>query len=305
MSVVIRNNFENLTQVKAYWEGVITESKMKPFPKTFTKFYKEHKTNTKDSKFSEVIGLGLMTQASEYGELAYDAPIAGYDKTITPVSYNQGIAISREAWDDDQQGELRKTANMCVRSYMQTQEILAHYQLNNGFATVKSPDASYLFSTSHPLEGGGTGSNRLSTDSDLTASSLQQAIAEMKNTTDGRGKNLLIMPKILLVPLGLEFTANEILKSELKAGTANNDMNVLKGLGIEVVASPFLTTADNWFLIGDPSDEIHPLKYVNRIDLETAIELDFDRSDSPKIRSYTRFAFDNIGWRNIFGVDGA
>lgn len=305
-SIVTRSGFSDLMQVKGFWQAVVTENMLKMRDEVFSKLYKRVPITTKDAKFTEIVGFGAMAKANEYGDPNYDTPYQGADKTLTPDTYNLFSQISMEAWEDDQYGAFKKYGDMFARSALHTKEILAAAAFNTGFDTVTTADGKYLFATDHTLEGGGTYKNKLSTDSDLTVSSLQQAIIDMMNTTDGRGKLLQIRPKYLVVPTALIFTAEEILKSDGKAYTSDNDINVFKSRRIEIVENPYITDSDSWFLVWDRIDsDLHPLKYVDRQALKTDIDYVFEKMDAPLVRAYMRCNFGAVGWRGVFGTPGA
>jgi hypothetical protein len=106
-------------------------------------------------------------------------------------------------------------------------------------------DGTALYTAAH----GNLGSAALSYDS------LNDAIeAVMAQTEADSGELLGIMPKFLIVPVQLRSTALVLINSERVPGTAENDVNILKGI-LEVVVSKYLRgDANNWYLVCDPAD---------------------------------------------------
>jgi hypothetical protein len=165
-------------------------------------------------------------------------------------------------------------------------------------------DGKAMIATDHPNVAGGTWSNRLAVDSDLSEAALEQACIDIADFRDDRGLLIAVKPKMLIIPAELEFEAARILKTVGRVGTDLNDINALKEMGKfpgGVVVNHYLTNADDWFIRTDVKDG---LKYFSRRDDEFNTENDFD-TENAKFKATFRCSF---GWtdpRGIYGSPGA
>src|SRR5690606_35825741 len=153
----------------------------------------------------------------------------------TVVKYGLGFSISEEMVEDSKFAEMAAMAESLGRSARESQEVSAMNIFNNGFSTETTADGVSLFNASHTLPRGGEVRNVLSTPSDLSPSSLEQAITDFRTqfVTDG-GIKLAMRPRILLVPEELRMYAMELVGSELKPDSAENNLNSLKSEGLVV-----------------------------------------------------------------------
>src|SRR3972149_4228994 len=87
---------------------------------------------------------------------------------------------------------------------------------------------------------------------ELASAAVQAAIVAMLKPPNSASKRPGISPRFLLVPPDLAFTAQLITESTQAPGTANNDVNVLRG-ALETVVVPQWTDANNWYLMADPN----------------------------------------------------
>ncbi len=192
-----------------------------------------------------------MTEGETY---TYERPMQGASKTLTVVKYGLGFSISEEMVEDSKFAEMAMMAEGLGRSARESQEVTAMNVINNGFSAETTADGVALFHATHTLPRGGSFRNTLSTAADLSPSSLETAIIDFRTqfVTDG-GIKLAMRPQILLVPEELRLYAKELVGSENKPDSADNNINSLKGEGLTVISSPHLTDSDGWFLFGDKS----------------------------------------------------
>lgn len=192
----------------------------------------------------------------------------GASKTLTPKKYGLGFSISEEAVEDGKFDFIADCVRKLAESAQDSRETSAIDVFNNAFSSAVAWDGQALCASAHTLPSGLTFRNRLSVDADLSASSLETALTDFATQfIRDSGKIARITPKILLVPEGSKRYAMELIGSDLKADTANNNMNSLKGEGLRVVSSPRLTDSDAWFLLADPSET--GLRIVERKGIET------------------------------------
>lgn len=254
-------------------------------------------------QYSEMHDMELFSQMSEGEQYSYNRPKQGASKTLSVLKYGLGASISEEAVDDGKFDMISDIVRKMARSGKESQEVNAMNILNNGFDSTLTADGQYLFDTDHTLPSGGTYRNELATSADLSPSSLDQALSDFETQFVGdSGIIELIRPKILLVHSSQRRYAMELVGSELKPDSAENNMNSLKGEGLMVVSSPHLTDTDAWFILSDKAD--HGLRIINRASIETKSEVDFD-TDSIKYKSRYREVIGAVHPKGVFASPGA
>jgi hypothetical protein len=186
----------------------------------------------------------------------------------------------------------------------QTKEIIAANVYNRAFSsTYTFGDGKELCATDHPLVGGGTFANELSTAADLSEAALEQACIDIAGFVNERGLKIAVQPRSLIIPKELMFEAQRILQSTLQSGTANNDVNALKQMGLinNTVVNHYLTDPDAWFIRTNCPDG---MKYFERVATEFGMDNDFDTYNA-KFKSRFRCSFGATDPRGIFGSPGA
>lgn len=245
-------------------------------------------------------GFAPWTDKAEGGEVTFQDPVSGYEITYSHKAFSSAFRVTREMHDDEQYNIINKLPKNLARAGRTKVETDAASVLNSGFDGVARPiyDGQALFSTAHPLKGGGTASN-LATGA-LTDANLKLAIKQMHDIPDEVGNKIQYTPNKLIVPRNLEFVAKEIVQSNQKAGTANNDINTVKG-ALEVVVYDYLTDQDAWFIM---DSSIAQLNYFWRVKPEFKHEEDFKTMDA-MYRGYMRYSFGCSDFRGIVGSVGA
>jgi hypothetical protein len=221
-------------------------------------------------QYSEMHDMPLFSSVAEGADYTMSRPKQGSDKTLTVVKYGLGFSISEEAVADGKFAFISDAVRKMGRSAFESKEVSAMNVLNNGFGSATTADGLSLFNDSHITPTGTyTISNVLAAAADLSDTSLKTAIGDFeKNFKGDSGIIYRIRPKYLVVPSALRLAAIALVNSDLQAGTSNNDMNAIKGEGLQVISSPHLTDADAWFLIGDQMD--NGLRVIERQALETS-----------------------------------
>lgn len=250
--------------------------------------------------------LGLAAIKAEGAATEYDNMGQAYIFTYVHRYVSIGFIITRQAIKDNQyKDRFPQQSKALKNSMLQTKEVLGASVLNNGFSSsFLGGDGVALFSTAHPLVVGGTYSNTFSTQTDLNETSLQDAIVTVQRFKDQAGLRVMVQPKKLVVPPPLQWTANRLLNSQFRTGTANNDISAIYNIdavpeGYRV--NQFLTDDSAWFL---KTNADNGLKYYTREALETDVYTDFD-TQSLKALAIERYSF---GWSNprgMFGSSGA
>lgn len=224
-----------------------------------------------------------------------------YNKTYRMIKYAKMIAISKEMIRDEKWGLIQKAVQSIGRSARDTQLQNAFNVFNGAFSSSLTPsfDGVALISASHPSLVGNQ-SNTLAAQSDLSDTSLKEAERVFRKVKDQRGKQLNILPKVLLVSPDNMHTARELTMSPFLPGTANNNINSIGKY--QVIDSPYLTDSDAWFLLAAPRD--HGLRVITRQELETDSDMDKKAGVLYYVADY-REAVGADEWRGIVGSDGS
>lgn len=275
------------------------------YPALYDKIFDVSKSNRNYEFDVMTVPTGLVPVKTEGDNIVYDSMLQGFETKYVHTVYASGIIITREEVEDDLYGIVaEKRAKALGDSFAITKEIVCANILNYAFTAGShvGGDGVALCSTAHPVAGG-TFSNRLAVDSDLSESALEQALIDIGNEVDQRGKPILVRPTKLIVPLALQFEATRLLKSDFRVATADNDINAIKTMGSieDIIVNKYLTDSDAWFIKTDVRDS---LRYFQRRALEVATDDDFD-TENMKFKVTERYS---VGWtdpRGLFGTPGA
>ena len=254
-------------------------------------------------KVTTVASFGSVPIKGEGAAVTYEELAAGYDTTYQADSYELAFRASKEALDDEQEEVVSDAARALGSSMNYTYDVDHANLFNNGFtSTTGSPDGVAIFSTAHPLVGGGTNANRPTTDGDLSVAQLRVALNDIANTKDDAGKIVHWRPKVLLVPFNAKWLAMELIGSELRADTADNAMNAFKDDGLVVVATPYLTDFNAFFLLSEPTK--HNLRTYWRERPNVLHDWDFETS-SMKVKIRARWKRGWSDYRGVYGTSGS
>ncbi|MCK9370595.1 Mu-like prophage major head subunit gpT family protein [Candidatus Dojkabacteria bacterium] len=245
-------------------------------------------------------GFGAMPEKPEGVAATYDTIYPGIKETYTHKTYALGYEITEEAIEDNLQTPetFNKLPQALSRSGEETIELTAANVFNNGFST-NGFDGVPLFSESHPKVGGGTQSNKPSTDADLSITSLTAGLTAIEKFTDERGLKKPTKAVLLLVPVDLWNVAEELLESEYKPYVANNEVNALQKKDLQYFVYHYLTDTDAWFLLAEKS--AHMLKFYWRVK-PGALRRGTD-FDSTNLKHLARMRF-SVGYSHHMGTYG-
>jgi hypothetical protein len=232
--------------------------------------------------------------------IAYDAFNPLYESTFTHKEYAKGISIERKLVDDNKTGQIVRKARTLGDSFGLTRSYHCSSILINAFATVTGSDSVYLCSASHPTsKTDSTAISNLGTTA-LSYAAVVDTLRLGASLKDDRGFPLPSIYSILYVPTALQAKAYEITNAIGKPGGADNDANFLASQGLRVVVDPYLTDANNWFMIDSAQAKLHALWY-NRIAPEISLAPDSDYTLVAKYRGYMRYSFGWDDFRWIYG----
>ena len=225
----------------------------------------------------KVAGLGQFVYKAEGAVYTFDEPIPGDTLRFTHLTYGLGFRVTKEMMEDDLYSVMSKMSKELSRSAALNKEVLAHSVLNNAFNTAYTGyDGTALISNTHTLLGGGTLDNLVT--GDFSASALQSAIELFEAFTDDRGYKVMVKPKYLVHGPANIWEVGVVLKSELEANTAENNINIIRTqFGIEPMLSHYLTDADSWFLMADKGS----ISDVNGARMYVRVNDQFSNDDDP------------------------
>jgi len=279
----------------------------------YAKYGEEHKeifeTETSERSFEEEVKLSGFTAApvkNEGASLAYDNAQEAFTARYTHETIAQGFSLTEEAIEDNLYDSLSgRYTKALARSMAYTKQVKAANILNNGFnAAFAGGDGVALFSTAHPLVSGGTNSNRPATNADLNETSLENAVIQIAAFTDERGLLIAARPLKLVVPPALMFVATRLLETELRVGTADNDINAIKNNGSipgGYTVNHYLTDNNAFFLC---TDVPNGMKHFVRTPLQNSMDGDFD-TGNVRYKSRERYSFGFSDPLGMFGSPGA
>ena len=261
-----------------------------------------------DRAFEEEVMLGGFGTAPVKGEgtsINFDDAQETYTARYQHETIALAFSITEEAVEDNLYDRLAsRYTKALARSMSQTKQIKAAAVLNNAFDTGNPiGDGAALCSSAHPSLSGNQ-RNQLSTASDLNETSLEQMLIDIAGLTDERGLKIAVRGMKLLIPKELQFIAERVINSNLRSGTADNDTNAVKSMGMlpeGAVVNHYLTDTDAFF---SKTDAPNGFKYFNRSPIKTAMEGDFDTGNM-RFKARERYSFGVSDWRAVFGTAGA
>lgn len=247
---------------------------------------------------------GPLAKKSELGPTMLDEPMKLGGVRFIHESFALGFLNSEEMREDLQYDIMGDLAGGLGRSARITAELYGHDVLNNGFSASKyvGRDGLALFSTAHPLKGGGTAANKPVVDIDISEAGIEAAIASYDTMVDDRGITTEKQARIILVTPTDRMLAKRLLNSAGMPGTNNNDINPLADEGLTLMVSNWLTDPDAWFVLTEPSES--PIVFWWRKTADTKT-WDDENADGTyhKIKQRHSTGFDD--WRGIWGTSGA
>ena len=239
----------------------------------------------------------------------------------TPVTYQQGgvlflkryvykvyglaFALTKVLYEDGDHIRIGQVyARHLAQSLVETKELLSANVLNVAFnSAFPGGDGASLISTAHPIVNGNV-SNQLATAAVSSQTSLEQMLIQIRQAVDNNGKKIRLVPRQLVVAPGNIFQAEVLLKSVLRTGNANNDINPIKAIGLldeGAAVLSRLTSSTAWWV---QTDAPEGLKLLMRRRLEKTMEGDFE-TDSMRYKATERYDVGFTDWRALYGTPGA
>ena len=266
-------------------------------------------TENSDRAFEEEVelsGFGNAKTKAEGESVEFDDAQEAFTSRYTHETIALAFSITEEAVEDNLYDSLSsRYTKALARSMANAKEVKGANVLNRAFnSSFTGGDGLELCSAAHITVAGGTYKNELSTAADLNETSLEQAMIDIAGFIDNRGLKVAIKARKMIIPVNLQFIAERLLKTDLRTGTADNDISAVKSMNLVpegYTVNHYLSDTDAFFII---TDAPNGLKYFNRAPVKTSMEGDFN-TGNVKYKARERYSF---GWsdpRGIFGSPGA
>ena len=266
-------------------------------------------TETSDRAFEEEVmlsGFGSAATKAEGAAVTFDDAKEAFTARYTHQTIALAFAITEEAIEDNLYDRLgNRYARALARSMANTKQVKGAEILNNAFSSSQlCGDGVVLCSTAHPTVSGTNLSNTFTTQADLSETSLETALINIAAFIDERGLKISIQGTKLILPKELQFTAERILKSPLRVGTADNDINAIANMNMipeGYRVNHYLNDTNAWFI---KTDTPNGFKHFVRAALRTAMEGDFD-TGNVRYKARERYSFGFSDPRCVYGSSGS
>ena len=263
-------------------------------------------TETSDRAFEEEVMLSGFVNAAVKPEgqgVTFDDAQETFTARYTNETIALAFAITEEAIEDNLYDRLAsRYTKALARSMANTKQVKAAAVLNNGFnASFAGGDGKALFATDHPTLAGSF-SNELATPAELNETSLEQSLIDIAAFTDERGLKIAAQGVKLIIPSALQFTAERLMKSTGRVGTADNDINAVASMGMipqGYAVNHYLTSTKKFFI---KTDVPNGLKHFVRSPIKTSMEGDFD-TGNVRYKARERYVFGFSDPRGMFASD--
>ena len=265
-------------------------------------------TENSDRAFEEEVMLGGFANAAVKPEgqgVTYEDAQETFTSRYTHETVALAFSLTEEAVEDNLYDKIStRYTKALARSMANTKQIKAANILNNAFnASFAGGDGKELCATDHPTLSGDQ-KNELTTAADLNETSLEQMLIDIADMKDERGLKIALQGVKMIIPVQLQFVAERLMKSAGRVGTADNDINAVRNMGMVpqgYVVNNFLTDTDAFFI---KTDSPNGLKHFVRAPIRTAMEGDFD-TGNVRYKARERYSFGFSDWRGIFASPGA
>ena len=281
------------------------------FGMEYSRYENEHAEifdqESSDRAFEEevmLMGFGEAAVKQEGAAVQFDTATESFTARYTHETVALAFSLTEEAVEDNLYDTLsaRYTRSL-ARSMAYTKQVKATNILNNAFTTAGGDGVS-LVNTAHPTALGGNFSNKSATNADLNETSLEQAMIDIAGFIDERGLKIAMQGRKLIIPVNTQFVADRVLNSTLRVGTADNDINAMRNMGMlpdGYVVNHYLLDTDAFFI---KTDAPNGFKHFVRAALTTGMEGDFDTGNM-RYKARERYSFGFSDPRCVYGSQGS
>ena len=289
------------------WPGIIEFFGMEyaEYSAQWAEIYDTRRSSKAYEEYVMESGFGLAPVKEAGAPTMYDDAGDVWKGRVEMVAFALGFAITREAVNDNQYHDLvPRYTRALKRSMVHTKEVRAAAFLDAAFSTSRTGDGEPILSANHPLKTGETFSNVAGANADLNETSLEAAIIQIADFVDERGLRISVQPQKLIVPNGMQFTAERLLKTtQGRVGTGDNDIAAMVNMGMipqGFRVNNYLSDPDAWFLKNNIGEG---MTYWDReaLDIEQGDGMD---TQVMKVIAYERYAFSCMDPRSMYGSPG-
>lgn len=294
----ITGNFGEILEpgLKDIW-GVLPSTYQEEYNKIFT--VKNSKKQTEHTL--NLAGFGTMPSKAQGSGVTYAEPLQGFKHSVSHTTFALGFIVTKEMYMFEQYQIINMLPRALRLSGIDRVETDAANILNRAFnSSYTFGDAKELCATDHPAVSGGTYRNELSTAADLSMTSLEQALIDIQAMTTEAGLKGKYKPVRLIHPKELEWTVNQLLKSEKDPESAMNAINPAKGM-IPSLKMQWLTDTDAWFIQTDAPNNL-VFYWARRPDFTKDNDFDTENAKFKEVQTYVCTCDDP---RSLFGSPGA
>ena len=268
-----------------------------------------YESENSDRAFEEEVmlaGFGAAPIKQEGAAVSFDMANESFTDRYTHETIALAFSITEEAVEDNLYDKLSaRYTRALARSMANTKQVKAAATLNNAFdSSFTFGDGKELCATDHPTTAGGNFRNELTTAADLNETSLEQSLIDISAFIDERGLKIALRGMKMIIPPALQFVAERLMATNLRPGTADNDVNAVRNMGMlpeGYVVNHFLTDTDAFFI---KTDAPNGFKHFVRTPMQTAMEGDFD-TGNVRYKARERYSFGVSDPRCVFGSPGA
>jgi len=255
-------------------------------------------------KFTEaqLSSVGALVEKPEGSGIVFDSPEEGNEVSRTYTTYGLGVQFTEEMFEDDYHGKIKRISGELAKSAKYRPESDFWSLFNSGFATHTAWDGQYIFDASGRvlLKSGAAQNNCPSVAAALSETSLQASIEYFQTVKDSAGRPVKATPKYLIVPTGLQWVAKTLLGTDLKVNSFDNDINTIKGEGLQQFTSVNLTSSTAWFVLGAGHD--FNLMWKRKVRVETSNDFSTGSAMTKVTMRYATFCNNPI---ECYGTAGA
>ena len=268
-----------------------------------------YESENSDRAFEEEVmlaGFGAAPIKQEGAAVSFDMANESFTARYTHETIALAFSITEEAVEDNLYDKLSaRYTRALARSMANTKQVKAAATLNNAFdSSFTFGDGKELCATDHPTTAGGNFRNELTTAADLNETSLEQSLIDISAFIDERGLKIALRGMKMIIPPALQFVAERLMATNLRPGTADNDVNAVRNMGMlpeGYVVNHFLTDTDAFFI---KTDAPNGFKHFVRTPMQTAMEGDFD-TGNVRYKAREGYSFGVSDPRCVFGSPGA
>ena len=289
------------------WPGIVEffGAEYSDYEEQYTQIFDTRKSTKAYEEYAMESMFGLAPRKAEGAPIIFDEAGDAWKGRVQMEAYALGFVITREAVNDDQYFDLvPRYTRALKRSMKVTKEVRAAAFVDGVFDTQKTGDGSFICADDHPLKNGETFSNVASASADLNETSLEAAIIQIADYTDERGLRISVQPEKMIVPNGLQFTAERLMKTTKgRVGTNDNDVAAIHSMGAVpggYAVNYYLSDPQSWFLKTNVSEGMTHWERET-LDLE---EGDGSETQTMKVMAYERYAFSAMDPRAFWGSRG-